>query len=85
MSDFANELFRRKAEQAARELADAERDAIAVGKEPFDVARLDTLLGEPPGTSADKAHDLRESYYVVHRQMRTLAEFAAHLKQIANW
>ncbi len=85
MSDFANELFRRKAEQAARELAEAEREALAAGKEPFDAARLDVLLGEAPGTSAGKAADLRESYYVVHRQMKTLAELAAHLKQIANW
>lgn len=85
MSDFASELFRRKAEQAARELAEAERDATAAGKEPFDVARLDALLGESPGTNDDNARELRESYYVAHRQMKTLAEFAAHIKQIANW
>ncbi len=85
MSDFAKELFRRKAEQAARELAEAERDAVTEGKEPFDVARLDALLGEAPGTNREKAEDLRESYYVVHRQLKTLAELAAHLRQIANW
>ncbi len=84
-SNFANELFQRKLEQSAREYEAAEREALASGKEPFDVARLDVLLGEAPGTSAPEEAELRENYYVMHSDIRTLADYADLLKRLSLW
>jgi len=85
MSDFVNDLFRRKREQAARELEEAEREAAASGKEPFDMARLDELLGEAPGTGESEAALLREKYYLLYPDIHTLAEFAELRKMLWLW
>ena len=85
MSDSANDLFKRKRDQAARELDEAEREAAASGKEPFDMARLDELLGEEGGTGEPEEVLLREKYYILYPEILTLAEFAALRKMLSLW
>lgn len=85
MSDFVNDLVRRRQEQAARELADAKRAALAAGKEPFEIGKLDALLSRSTPSSAAKALELEENYYIVHAKVRTLAEFAEVVRKLAVW
>jgi len=85
MSDFVSDLFRRKREQAARELEEAERAAMASGKEPFDMRRLNELLGGGADRRGPNEADLRESYYVSHPEIRTLAEFAELRNMLSLW
>jgi len=85
MSDFVRDLFQRKREQAARELEEARRVALESGKEPFDIIRLEVLMGAPPGTFASREADLCETYYVSHPEIRTLAEFAEFRNMLSQW
>ncbi|MEO6457395.1 MAG: hypothetical protein ABIO92_03840 [Chloroflexia bacterium] len=85
MSDFVTALFRRKREQAARELEEAEREAAASGKEPFDLARLNELLGAPPDMNIQREAGLRESYYISHPEIRTLTEYAELRRILEMW
>ena len=57
--------------------------AAASGKEPFELARLADLLGEAPTELAPRAHELREKYYVGHKELRTLEEFAPFIREFA--
>src|SRR5215831_4948482 len=68
-----DQLFRRLEARNDAELAAAEAEAAAAGKEPFDLARLEQLLGEDPGSMAGRERRLRMSYYIAHPELRTLA------------
>lgn len=76
-----SELIARKLAQAAAELAEAEREALASGKEPLDCAALRKLAD--CGNASDK--ELRNAYYVGHPEIRTMAEYAAFLAESAPW
>ncbi len=67
------------------ELAEAEAAAIASGKEPFDLAKLETLLEAEPGAYADRETDLRRSYFVMQTRLNTLAEFAVYVREMQDW
>ena len=84
-ADYWKEFFRQRREQTARELEAAERAAAASGKEPFELARLADLLGEAPAELAPRAHELREKYYVGHKELRTLEEFAQFIRELEVW
>lgn len=77
MTSKAREIHDRLKAQAAEELAAAERDAHASGKEPFDLARFEQLLNRGPQAKREQGH--REAYYISHREIKTLAEYVARL------
>ena len=76
-----DEMLRHQREQEEAEVAEAEAKATAAGKERFDLARLEQLLGAAPGTDAEKARGWRRRYYLVHTKLRTLAEYAELLRE----
>lgn len=67
----------------AEELAAAERDALASGKEPFVLETFEQLLGRGSQSGREPQH--RASYYLFHREMRTLAEYVAQLHANEPW
>ena len=69
----------------ARDLVEAETSAFAVGKEKFDLARLELLLGDAPGARADNAESLRSKYYRLHTDVRTLTEYADLIRTLEIW
>lgn len=77
MTSKAREIHDRLKAQAAEELAAAERDALASGKEPFDLARFEQLLQRGPQAKREQGH--REAYYISYRELKTLAEYVARL------
>ena len=80
-----DELYRRRLAQREAEVAEAERLAVAAGRERFDLARLEELLGAAPGSYAEREDRLRRSYYFVHTGVRTLADFAELLQELWRW
>jgi hypothetical protein len=76
----AREIHDRLKAQAAAELAAAERAAIASGKEPFDLAKLETLLKRGPQAAREQGH--REAYYISYRDVKSLDEYVARLRAI---
>jgi hypothetical protein len=80
-----DELFRRSEAENDAALALAEAAAAETGKEPFDLSRLEQLLGEERGSLAARERRLRSSYYVSHPELRTLAEFAAFRLEQEVW
>ncbi len=81
----ADELFRRLEARNDAALAEAEAEAAEAGKEPFDLSRLEQLLGEERGSLADRERYLRMSYYVAHHELQTLAQFAEFRIQQEVW
>lgn len=80
MTSKAREIHDRLKAQAAAELAAAERDAIASGKEPFDLAKLEALLKRGPQAAREQGH--REAYYISYRDVKSLGEYVARLRAI---
>jgi hypothetical protein len=75
---------RKKAERIAR----AKQDAAARGKEPFDLAKLETMCAtEALGRMSpeERAAQLEEMYYAQYPAVLTLAEFAARLAELGRW
>jgi hypothetical protein len=80
-----DELFRPLEALDAAALAEAETKAAAAGKELFDLARLEQLLGEEPGSLADRERFLRRNYYVAHPEIETLAKYAEFRLETEVW
>ena len=72
-------------EQDERDLAQAEAEAAASGKEAFDYAKLSELMGWRDNRFAARESYHRKSYYISHREMRTLQEFADLLRELEKW
>lgn len=70
VTDYFAEGERKRAEQ----LAAAEQEARATGKELFDLGKLEQLLNR--GSQASREADHRMNYYLLHPEMKTLAEYA---------
>jgi hypothetical protein len=81
----ADDLLRRVEARNDAALAEAEAAAAEAGKEPFDLARLERLLGEERGSLAGSERSLRSSYYVSHPELQTLARFAEFRLQQEVW
>lgn len=80
-----DELFDAVDAENARNFADAEREAAASGKEPFDLDRLREIRQFPPGTPMPHEETLRTKYYVWHPEVRNLTEFAKTLDEVEAW
>jgi hypothetical protein len=76
----AREIFDRLDRQAAAELAASEADALAKGKEKFDLAKLEQLLLRGPLAARESGH--RAAYYISYRDVNSLAEYVARLREI---
>jgi hypothetical protein len=80
---FATDHFAEYRRKRAAALAEAERQAAETGKEPFDLARLEAVLGR--GSQARREKDHRVGYYLLHPELRTLAEYAKLLIDAEPW
>lgn len=80
-----DEMLRQQREAEEAAIARAEQAALISGKERFDLARLEEHLGAEPGSRAAVARSLRRQYYLVHTGVRTLAEYATLLRELAQW
>lgn len=65
------------------DLERAEREAIAAGKEPFDLARFEQLLMRGPQAKREDGH--RTGYYIFNPELKTLAEYVALLHRNEPW
>jgi len=80
---FATDYFAEYERKRAEQLAEAERKAVETGKELFDLARFEEALGR--GSQAKREKDHRVAYYLLHPEMRTLAEYAKNLIDSEPW
>ena len=76
-------------EERAKELADAKAAAVASGKEPFDLAKLETMCDtSSEGRVApfeERQKRFEEWYYVWYPQVRTLKELARKIEEYNRW
>lgn len=79
----ARDIHERLKAQAAAELAQAEREAHAAGKEPFDLSRFEQLFMRGPQAAREEGR--RGQYYISHPEIHTLEEFVAFLHSIEPW
>lgn len=77
-TDFFAAGDRERAEQLAR----AESDARASGKELFDLKRFEALYNHGSQAANERQH--RETYYLMHREIRTLADYARSLGAVVK-
>ena len=76
-------------EERAKRLADAKATAVASGKEPFDLAKLETMCDtSSEGRVApveERQKRFEEWYYVWYPQIRTLEELARKIDEWNRW
>ena len=80
---WITEHFAAAERKKAEELASAEREALASGKEAFDLATFEKLLNRGPQAAREQQH--RANYYIFNRELRTLAEYVAQLHANEPW
>jgi len=84
-----NKLAAKNEEREARELADAKAAALASGKEPFDLAKLETMCDTSFEGRVDPVEKRQKKfetiYYVEYPDIRTLQEFAAKVTERSRW
>ena len=87
--DFMAEIGRRNAELRTERLAAAKRDAAARGKEPFDLAKLETMCDTSSEGRVDPVEErqkqFEEWYYVWYPEVRTLKELARKIEEYNRW
>jgi len=76
-------FFEQRKKEDREALERAEREAMASGKEPFDLAKFEQLLMRGPQAQREERH--RVSYYIFHSELKTLAEYVALLHEIEPW
>src|SRR5262245_515380 len=83
------ELAQRNAELRAERLAAAKRDAAARGKEPFDLAKLETMCDtSSEGRMAPEPvrhARFEEMYYLHFQDILTLEDFARKVDELNKW
>jgi hypothetical protein len=86
---FAAELAPRNAELRAERLAVAKRDAAGRGKEPFDLAKLETMCDTSSEGRMDpepvRYAEFEEMYYVRFPKILTLEDFARKVDELNKW
>ena len=89
----AEEFIARKHAEArqlqAEQLAAAKADAARRGKEPFDLAKLETMCDTSHEGRVDPVEDrqaeFERKYYVHFPDVMTLAEFAKKVEELNRW
>ena len=86
---FFRKSFERSTERRAKELADAKAAAAASGKEPFDLAKLETMCDTSSEGRVDPVEirqaRFEERYYVWYPEIRTLKELARKVDEWNRW
>ena len=76
-------------EERAKRLADAKAAAAASGKEPFDLAKLETMCDTSSEGRVDPVEQrqkrFEEWYYVWYPQIRTLEQLARKIDEWNRW
>jgi Tfp pilus assembly protein PilP len=91
--DAAKEYMRQVAERAQKKrdemLAAAKAEAARRGKEPFDLAKLETLCDTSREGKMDPVETRRarfeEMYYTYYPDVMTLEEFAEKVAELNRW
>ncbi len=88
-TELLAEIGRRNAQLRAERLAAAKRDAAARGKEPFDLARLETMCDtSSEGRMAPEPvrhQRFEDMYYVDYPGILTLEDFARKVDELNKW
>ena len=83
---WRRELFDRLDREEAARLAAEKRDAVRRGKEPFDLDKFDDCLHPEDyrqnATREELIADYEYQYYVVHRGVGSIREFAELLLRL---
>ncbi len=87
---FHEQLKRSDAVRRDEDLKNAKADAMARGKEPFDLQKLETMCDTSQGERVTVPDEERRaayeySYYIEHSNVQTLAEFARLITRLAPW
>jgi hypothetical protein len=86
---FMEEIWARDAKERAERLARAKADAAARGKEPFDLARLETMADTSSEGRMDPEESRRarfeEMYYVHYPAILTIEDFARKVEELNKW
>ena len=81
--------YKRSEERRAKALADAKAAAAASGKEPFDLAKLETMCDTTSDGRVDpiesRQAQFEEWYYVFYAEVRTLEELARKIEEYNRW
>ena len=87
--DFLEKIWARDAKEQAERLARAKADAAARGKEPFDLARLETMADTSSEGRMDPEEDRRarfeRMYYVDYPDILTIEDFARKVEELNKW
>ncbi len=87
--DQLDQDIRRDAERVAKRLEEAKAAALPRGKEPFDLAQLETLCDTSHEGRIDPVEERQRTYeymyYVQHPEYLTLQDLAEHVRELAEW
>ena len=87
--EFLQQIERRNAEVKRQELANAKDDAVARGKEQFDLAKLEALCDTSSEGRLAPIDERRKwfeyLYYVSNPQVMTVSEFATIIEKMNKW
>ena len=83
------EIWARNAKERAERLARAKADAAARGKEPFDLAMLETMADTSSEGRMDPEESRRarfeEKYYLQYPDILTIEDFAREVEELNKW
>lgn len=81
-----NELLRKQEQMRAERIERAKAEASAIGKEPFDLAKLEMLVD--PGRMVppeQRQSEYEYAYYVRHPKFTTLQELANLIRELSEY
>lgn len=81
-----SELMRQQDASRAERIAVAKAEAAARGKEPFDLAKLETLVDPGRmGAPDQRQREYEYVYYVRHPKFTTLQELADLIRELSEY
>jgi hypothetical protein len=87
--DFVAQVHAEARKQAAEQLAEAKADAARRGKEPFDLAKLETMADTSSegrmDPEAERHARFEHMYYVRFPKLMTLEELAREIEELNKW
>lgn len=87
--DFVAKVDAEARQRRADRLAAAKAEALAGGKEPFDLAKLETMCDTSREGQLDpvdvRTQRFEEMYYVQYPSIATLADFARKVEELNRW